>query len=146
MKKKAVWIIGALAVVGLVLFIMAHTTLAKQINKKLDAPKAWNVVSVEKMDVDKDPVLHDIKADSATYGELVKEIEKTNMKWVRMEVGMEIKEPLYTMTVSSEEDYMTFTVNNDNEIHINQTNSTYRITNEKSKLYKLLETAYAEAK
>ncbi len=81
MKKKAVWIIGALAVVGLVLFIMAHTTLAKQINKKLDAPKAWNVVSIEKMDVDKDPVLHDIKADSATYGELVKEIEKTNMKW-----------------------------------------------------------------
>ena len=60
------------------------------------------------------------------------------MKRKRRELGMEIKKPLYTMTVSSDNDYITFTVNNEGEIHLNQTDITYIILNENSKLYDVL--------
>ena len=42
------------------------------------------------------------------------------------------------MTVSSDNDYITFTVNNEGEIHLNQTDITYIILNENSKLYDVL--------
>jgi hypothetical protein len=59
---------------------------------------------------------------------------------------MEIKVVLYTMTISSENDTMTVTVNNDGELHVNQTDVTYTIRNSDSKLYELLQELYNENK
>lgn len=90
------------------------------------------------MESDENPIVHDTDLQTVIYKNLIDEIKKTKMKRKRRELGMEIKKPLYTMTVSSDNDYITFTVNNEGEIHLNQTDITYIILNENSKLYDVL--------
>ena len=76
------------------------------------------IISVEKMESDENPIVHDTDLQTVIYKNLIDEIKKTKMKRKRRELGMEIKKPLYTMTVSSDNDYITFTVNNEGEIQL----------------------------
>ena len=141
MKKRILMCISTVVVVGIIAIIIVlngHTTLVRQIDKNLGASTKWKIISVEKMESDENPIVHDTDLQTVIYKNLIDEIKKTKMKRKRRELGMEIKKPLYTMTVSSDNDYITFTVNNEGEIHLNQTDITYIILNENSKLYDVL--------
>ena len=141
MKKRILMCISTVVVVGIIAIIIVlngHTTLVRQIGKNLGSSTKWKTISVEKMESDENPIVHDTDLQTVIYKNLIDEIKKTKMKRKRRELGMEIKKPLYTMTVSSDNDYITFTVNNEGEIHLNQTDITYIILNENSKLYDVL--------
>ena len=141
MKKRILMCISTVVVVGIIAIIIVlngHTTLVRQIDKNLGSSTKWKIISVEKMERDGNPIVHDTDLQTVIYKNLIDEIKKTKMKRKRRELGMEIKKPLYTMTVSSDNDYITFTVNNEGEIHLNQTDITYIILNENSKLYDVL--------
>ena len=141
MKKRILMCISTVVVVGIIAIIIVlngHTTLVRQIDKNLGSSIKWKIISVEKMESDENPIVHDTDLQTVIYKNLIDEIKKTKMKRKRRELGMEIKKPLYTMTVSSDNDYITFTVNNEGEIHLNQTDITYIILNENSKLYDVL--------
>lgn len=141
MKKRILMCISTVVVVGIIAIIIVlngHTTLVRQIDKNLGSSTKWKNISVEKMESDENPIVHDTDLQTVIYKNLIDEIKKTKMKRKRRELGMEIKKPLYTMTVSSDNDYITFTVNNEGEIHLNQTDITYIILNENSKLYDVL--------
>ena len=141
MKKRILMCISTVVVVGIIAIIIVlngHTTLVRQIDKNLGSSTKWKIISVEKMERDEKPIVHDTDLQTVIYKNLIDEIKKTKMKRKRRELGMEIKKPLYTMTVSSDNDYITFTVNNEGEIHLNQTDITYIILNENSKLYDVL--------
>ena len=141
MKKRILMCISTVVVVGIIAIIIVlngHTTLVRQIDKNLGSSTKWKIISFEKMESDENPIVHDTDLQTVIYKNLIDEIKKTKMKRKRRELGMEIKKPLYTMTVSSDNDYITFTVNNEGEIHLNQTDITYIILNENSKLYDVL--------
>ena len=141
MKKRILMCISTVVVVGIIAIIIVlngHTTLVRQIDKNLGSSTKWKIISVEKMESDENPIVHDTDLQTVIYKNLIDEIKKTKMKRKRRELGMEIKKPLYTITVSSDNDYITFTVNNEGEIHLNQTDITYIILNENSKLYDVL--------
>ena len=141
MKKRILMCISTVVVVGIIAIIIVlngHTTLVRQIDKNLGSSTKCKIISVEKMESDENPIVHDTDLQTVIYKNLIDEIKKTKMKRKRRELGMEIKKPLYTMTVSSDNDYITFTVNNEGEIHLNQTDITYIILNENSKLYDVL--------
>ena len=132
MKKRILMCISTVVVVGIIAIIIVlngHTTLVRQIDKNLGSSTKWKIISVEKMESDENPIVHDTYLQTVIYKNLIDEIKKTKMKRKRRELGMEIKKPLYTMTVSSDNDYITFTVNNEGEIHLNQTDITYIILN-----------------
>ena len=127
MKKRILMCISTVVVVGIIAIIIVlngHTTLVRQIDKNLGSSTKWKIISVEKMESDENPIVHDTDLQTVIYKNLIDEIKK--------------KKPLYTMTVSSDNDYITFTVNNEGEIHLNQTDITYIILNENSKLYDVL--------
>ncbi len=147
MKKKIICIIAIILLGAVVAFFATgRTSLIKQIDKNLGSSDNWKIQSIEKMEKDKDPVVHDITEEADGYDELVKEIEKSDLKRAKYEPGMEIISPLYTMTVSDGQEYVTFTVNDKKEIHVNQKDVTYKITDEKSGLYNSLEQVYDSAK
>ena len=146
MRKKVAVCVVIIAALCVIIYAMSFTSLSKQMDKQLSSSDKWTVQSVEQMESDKNPIVHDVKNSSATYQSLVQEIEKTKLKKVRTEEGMEIKDVLYTMTISSEDDTMTVTVNNDGELHVNQTDVTYTVRNSDSKLYELLQELYNENK
>ncbi len=146
MRKKVAVCVVIIAALCVIIYAMSFTSLSKQMDKQLSSSDKWTVQSVEQMESDKNPIVHDVKSSSATYQSLVQEIEKTKLKKVRTEEGMEIKDVLYTMAISSEDDTMTVTVNNDGELHVNQTDVTYTVRNSDSKLYELLQELYNENK
>ena len=141
MKKRILMCVSTVAIVGIIAIIVVlngHTTMMQQIEKNLGSSTKWKIISIEKMESDKNPIVHDTDSQALIYKDLINEIKKTKMKRERRELGMEIKKPLYTMTVSSDNDHITFTVNDEGEIHLNQTDITYVILNENSKLYDVL--------
>lgn len=146
MRKKVVACVVVIAALCVVLYAMSFTSLMKQVDKLLSSPDKWVIKSVEQMENDKDLIVHDVRNNSTSYKSLVQEIKKTKLKKVRREEGMEIKDALYTMTISSEDEAMTVTVNDEGELHVNQTDVTYKIRNSDSKLYELLQKVYDEGK
>ncbi|MDO4383351.1 MAG: hypothetical protein Q4C18_02530 [Eubacteriales bacterium] len=141
MKKKVIWSAVILLVIVGAVYSASHTTLEKQISKNLGTAKGYRIVSVEKMEADKEPVAHDISEKNSAYQAVLKDVKGAALRYVKSETGMEITEPLYTMTIAAGGETMTCTVNSENQIHINQTEVTYVITSP-TDLYNLLKKVY----
>lgn len=145
MKKKIIWSAVILLVIVGAVYSASHTTLEKQISKNLGTAQGYRIVSVEQMEADKEPVAHDVSEKSTVYQAIMKDVQGAALRYVKSETGMEITDPLYTMTISADGETMTCTVNSENQIHINQTEVTYVITSE-TDLYNLLKRVYDESK
>lgn len=94
MKKRILMCISTVVVVGIIAIIIVlngHTTLVRQIDKNLDSSTKWKIISVEKMESDENPIVHDTDLQTVIYKNLIDEIKKTKMKRKRRELGMEIK-------------------------------------------------------
>lgn len=145
MKKKIIWSAVILLIIVGAVYSASHTTLEKQISKNLGINKNYRVVSVEKMEANKEPSTRDIREKSDVHQTVLKEVKSAALRYAKSETGMEITEPLYTMTITAGGETMTCTVNSENRIHINQTEVTYVITSP-TDLYNLLKKAYDESK
>ena len=67
MKKRILMCISTVVVVGIIAIIIVlngHTTMMKQIDKNLGSSTKWKIISIEKMESDKNPIVHD--TDSQT--------------------------------------------------------------------------------
>ena len=101
---------------------------------------SFRIDRIEEMEADKDPVTVDITAEDSGYEDLIKEIQNTAVGDKKYEVGMEITDPLYTITVNPEDadTVVTVTFNSSGQVHINNTDTTYTIKGDGNKIYSKL--------
>lgn len=148
-KKKTVAVIAVLAIACIVIFLIwwllfAPTALTREINKVVDFKKHFSIISIEEMEADHQPINVELSTDYEGYSDLLSLVESLQVRYIRTEVGMELTSPLYTFTVTSDDmdDLVSITVNDSNQLHINQNDKTYSIIT--SDLYSILKSTFKE--
>lgn len=147
LSNKKAWIcalvIIAALVAGLLFMSFSKTTLSSVIQDSLDGAKEFKVTSIEEMYDGKEPTFTDTKQVSDHQQQLMSEIENTSMSFERNEMGMVIDEKLYSIDISSADDEsnMSITLDKNGRLHVNDTETTYKIGNDK--LYRLCESLFA---
>ena len=147
-KKKIILIVVAvLVVVGVLAFLFwPWKSLAGEIRKAVGGNGKLRVVSVEEMPTESVDELHvvSLDADAPETAQILEEIERTKVSFLRSEVGAKYDVTAYRMELAAEEggSPITLVVKDDGEIHLNFAEKTYRISNKESKLYELLQQIY----
>lgn len=144
MKKKLIGGVIVIAVVCIAIWCRMNTSVDKLIQKNLGTSN-YAVTHIEEMAKNQDPTGCDIKRGSEVGIRLQKKMSSLKLRYIKTETGMEITDPLYTVTFATKDTSVTCTVNSNNELHVNQTEVTYVITSQ-TDLYNLLKKAYDESK
>lgn len=144
-RKTKKWLVSILAILlGVIVISVAykyrHMYLDKKIQSYFSNADEYSVSAIEEMEADKEPVVVDVSDmdDMERVREFVKDIK---IQYKKREVGMEITSALYTLTVISDDERLSLTVNEGNEIHFNVDETTYSIVNHKN-FYQLLSEVY----
>jgi len=142
MKKRIlVWfvigLLGCAAIVALILGVFRHS-LVHEMNRVAEFGNRFEVVSVEVMAKHMDPALIDISEENELYDELIKEIKKTKVRFVRKEISVKFSDPLYTFTAKRKGKRVSVSVESNEMLHINQNNATYVVVSKNCKLYDIL--------
>lgn len=130
--------IAACIVVLIVAFFLRSVSMHDRITKELGTSD-YDVVCIEEM-VDHDMNTVDI-AKPEDKEAVIGALQEAKARFVKLESGTEFQTALYTLTVSSGEESMSLTVDQNNRIHINTAEKTYAVTNG-SDLYQALQQVF----
>ena len=130
--------IAACIVLLIVAFFFRSVSLNDRIAKGLGT-SSYDVVCIEEM-VDHDMSVVDI-TKSEDKEAVVAALNETKTRFVKFKGGMELESTLYTLTVSSGEESMSLTVDENNRVHFNAAGKTYAVTNS-SNLYQVLQQVF----
>lgn len=146
-QRKKTWV-AALAVIAVLIISLALMTLTKTcltevIRNNLDGSESFKVTSIEEMYDGKAPTYTDTEQIDKCQEALLAEINDTNLSFEQKELGMVIDEKLYSIEIASsdDEECLSFTLDKQGRLHVNDTETTYQIGNDQ--LYRLCESLFA---
>ncbi|MDO4854643.1 MAG: hypothetical protein Q4A43_04465 [Coriobacteriia bacterium] len=143
MNKKVKRVILGAAVVTVLfaawycLILKAPISLSSEIANQLNGSSDFSIVSIEEMEADKTPIFANINSSSSECDEILNEIGSAQIVYKEDEIGVVLEGKLYSISIKSEtgDETMSFTLNNKNELHINNNEKTYSLKDDK--LYNL---------
>lgn len=147
MKNRKKWIAIAIAVfviiaAGIIIrFNMANNTLEQKIIEFLDGNNDYVVISIERFESGKDPMIIDVVNES-DKDSVIKELKNTKISYSKSEIGMKTTSVLYTFDVVAGDDHLSVTVNDNNDIHFNHNETTYQ-SDGSTTLYQTLDTVFS---
>lgn len=130
-------------IIGLALMTLSKTCLTEVIRNNLDGSESFKVTSIEEMYDGKAPTYTDTELINKYQEALLAEINDTNLSFEQKELGMVIDEKLYSIEIASsdDEEHLSFTLDKQGRLHVNDTETTYQIGNDQ--LYRLCESLFA---
>ena len=130
--------IAACIVVLIVAFFFRSVSLNDRITKELGTSD-YDVVCVEEM-ADHNMTVADITKPEDKEA-VIAALQEAKARFVKLGSGTEFQVALYTLTVSSGEESMSLTVDENNRVHFNAAGKTYAVTNS-SNLYQVLQQVF----